>query len=75
MKLNILKIHQENENRKYEEERQKQIAEEKARYEAMTDEEKAEYDKQKEAKRKQIRELLSFPAYASALLHQKPYNK
>ena len=73
MKLNILKIHQENENRKYEEERQRQIAEEKARYEAMTDEEKAEYDKQKEAKRKQIRELLSFPTYVSGLFHEKSY--
>lgn len=73
MKLNILKIHQENENKKYEEERQRKIAEEKARYEAMTDEEKAEYEKQKEAKRKQIRELLSFPAYVSELLHEKTY--
>ena len=73
MKLNALKVHRENEYKKYEEERQKQIAEEKARYEAMTDEEKAEYDKQKEAKRKQIKELLSFPAYVSGLLHEKPY--
>lgn len=73
MKLNALKVYQENEYKKHEEERQKKIAEEQARYDAMSEEEKAKYDKKREEKRKELWRLLNFPAYVSEILHGKSY--